>query len=228
MMTAEDFRDELERDVAWRSEELSGLKNLLTFEKDSDRRDTLRKSLVVLLYSHFEGFVVFALQHYQVAINSAAVRCGDATPAILAGAWEGLFNAMQYGDTKNKFFSTLLPDDAALHRHWRRRHFVEEINEFSGRVLRIPDNTVDAESNLKPKVFRRNLFVLGLDHEFVAPHEGTINNLLSLRNRIAHGDMKRGVAETEYNKYQSAVDALNSQLITYLNDAYRQRRFVKP
>jgi hypothetical protein len=53
-MTTVDFVLQLQRELDWRFDEVARLKNLLTREPDSVARDDLRKSLVVVLYSHFE------------------------------------------------------------------------------------------------------------------------------------------------------------------------------
>src|SRR5690606_27125863 len=108
----------------WRWDELNHLKNILSYSNDERKTEQLRKSLVVVLYAHFEGFCVFALQHYQQALNTARLTCVEVVPAIVAGSWEHLFRAMETGDEKCDIFSRKLPNDPYLHRHWRRRHFV--------------------------------------------------------------------------------------------------------
>ncbi len=226
-MTSADFVDELYRELEWRSDELLQLRNLLTHESDLIERDRLRKSLVVLLYAHFEGFCSFALEHYLSAVNQAGIGCREAVPSIVAGSWEMLFNAMEHGDQKCRIFQKTLPNDPRLHRHWRRRHFVEEIEGFLSFPVSIPENVVDTESNLKPAVLERNLFVLGLDHSLVRPYSDQINELLGRRNRIAHGADRRGVPEPDYQRYESAVFEICIKLIEILQDAHQNERFRK-
>lgn len=229
-MTTSDFVAELYRQFNWRFDEVRRLKNLLANEPDPQARDDLRKSLVVMVYAHFEGFCVFSLQHYLTAVNQARIDCQSAVPAILAGAWEHVFNAMQHGDEKCKVFRQALPNDPNLHRHWRRRHFVEDIHRFLALPVTVPDDVVDSESNLKPQVLQRNLFLLGLDHTFVDPHAQTIHNLLGRRNRIAHGDDRRGVPEREYEEYEAMVFEICCKLIEFLEDAHLKEsyRLVSP
>lgn len=227
-MTSDDFLAELYRVYDRHFDEVRRLKNLFAGEADPGLRDEYRKSLVVVLYAHFEGFCVFALQHYLIAINQAGITCGQAISAILAGAWEPVFNAMEHGDQKCRVFTRPLPNDAGLHRHWRRRHFVEELDRMQRRPVTIPEDAIDAESNLKPQVLQRNLFLLGLDHTFVDPHAEAIHNLLGRRNRIAHGDERRGVPALEYDEYESAVFEVCYRLIEFLTDAFGNARFRKP
>jgi hypothetical protein len=225
-MNNADFVDELHREYDWRFDEVRRLKNLIESEKPS-ARDELRKSLVVVLYAHFEGYCVFALQHYLAAVNAARILCRDTTPALVAGAWERVFRAMEHADQKCKVFRQSLPNDVRLHRHWRRRHFVESIEEFYELPVDLNEDIIDAESNLKPEVLERNLFILGLDHTFVEPHFETIHNLLGRRNRVAHGEDRRGIPETEYEQYESSVFAICYLLIEFLEDAHRNSRYKR-
>ncbi|MEQ1903385.1 MAG: MAE_28990/MAE_18760 family HEPN-like nuclease [Pirellulaceae bacterium] len=224
-MNEADFVAELDRELEWRSAEVRRLRNLITNDNDELARDELRKALVVLLYSHFEGFCVFALQHYRLAVNQEKMSCGVAIPAIVAGAWDQVFTAMQTGDEKCKVFLKVLPDDTKLHRHWRRRHFVEEVERLKTLSVEVPEDVIDAESNLKVSVLQRNLFVLGLDHQFVDPHVGSIQRLLKTRNDIAHGNRRKGVAELEYKELESAVNNICKKLIELLVESHRKQQF---
>jgi len=224
-MTPDDFSEELYRDFDWRWDELRRLNNLLSLEPNEEEREGLRKSLVIVLYAHFEGFCVFALEHYLAEVNHAKVRCSEAQSSVVAGSWEKLFNAMEHGDAKCRIFIKPLPSDEKLHRHWRRRHFVEEITRFFALPVHMDDDLIDTESNLKPEVLQRNLFLLGLDHSFVNPYAATIQNLLGRRNRLAHGEDRRGVAAKEYAEYEDAVFEICYQLIEFLELAQRDKKY---
>jgi len=75
------------------------------------------------------------LGHYLLAVNAEQISCKNAVASIVAGAWEPVFRAMETGDEKCRIFSAPLPQDQKLHRHWRRRHFVEEIDKLRDRQL---------------------------------------------------------------------------------------------
>jgi hypothetical protein len=226
-MDNSDFLAELCRAYDWRFDEVRRLKNLIEREPPV-ARDELRKSLLLVLYSHFEGFCVFSLQHYLTAINSLRVPCRAVSAALVAGAWDRLFGALERGDQKCKVFKQTLPNDVGLHRHWRRRHFVESIREFYEWPVDLNEDVIDAESNLKAEVLKRNLFVLGLDHTFVEQHADTINNFLGRRNRIAHGEDRRGVPEQEFNKFEASVFTICYTLIEFLTDARRNSSHERP
>ena len=107
-MTSEDFRGELYREHEWRFDEVRALKNAIAREP-RESRDNLRKSIVILLYAHFEGFCIFALQHYLNALNQLRLPCHLVIPAVIAGAWDRVFNAMEHGDQKSQIFRQALP-----------------------------------------------------------------------------------------------------------------------
>lgn len=226
-MTTSDFTAQLDGELAWRTAEVNALKGAIALAPAASQ-DDLRKSLILVLYSHLEGFCVFALRHYVEAINDASIVCGDASPAVLAGAWEELFQAVLHGDKKCEVFGQRLPDDRGLHSHWRRRHFVEEIRTLEAGRVKLSEKVINAESNLKPVVLQRNMFVLGLDHTFVTAHEGTLNRFLGKRNRIAHGEERRGIAEREYQEYETLVQRICRDLIDFLTVAHRTQLFRKP
>lgn len=226
-MTNKDFDAELYREYDWRFDEVRRLKNLIEREPPT-ARDDFRKSLLLILYSHFEGYCVFSLQHYLTSINGRGLSCRSVSVALLAGAWERLFNAMDHGDQKCKIFRKSLPHDIRLHRHWRRRHFVECVDEFLASKVELNEDIIDAESNLKPEVLERNLFLLGLDHTFVEQHADTIQKFLGRRNRVAHGEDRRGISESEYNQYESSVFTVCFTLIEFLVEAFQSANYERP
>src|SRR5262245_48557059 len=74
-MNLADVRAELEEELAWRKEEIRFLKNQMTEMKTEDERERFRRALVVMLYSHFEGYWRAAFSTYVKALNSTNTRC---------------------------------------------------------------------------------------------------------------------------------------------------------
>ena len=68
-MTADELRAALEVELAWRQEELAFFKNQLN-EIAEENKNKYRKSLVLILYSHLEGYIKICLQTYVQYINS--------------------------------------------------------------------------------------------------------------------------------------------------------------
>lgn len=161
-MTANELREELEEELRWRQEELAFFKNQLSninLEEDSCR---YRKSLVFLLYSHFEGYVKIALQTYIKYLNSLSLYQRDVIPALAAAGMHKEFLAYENLDKKCSVFRTRLPDDTSLHRFYRRVDFIEQMDEFQNKILHLDDTLIDTESNLWYIVLQKNLYKLGL------------------------------------------------------------------
>ena len=59
----------MEIELAWRQEEIAFFKNQLNYVTE-DKKGKYRKSLVLILYSHFEGYTKICLQTYIQYINS--------------------------------------------------------------------------------------------------------------------------------------------------------------
>ena len=68
-MTADELRASLEAELAWRQEELAFFKNQLN-DVIEENKNKYRKSLVLILYSHMEGYIKICLQTYIQYINS--------------------------------------------------------------------------------------------------------------------------------------------------------------
>jgi hypothetical protein len=219
------IRAELEDEQTWRQNEMRFLRNQLANISDLSEKMQFRRALVLMLYAHYEGFCKFALLQYLKAINRAAIRCEEATSAIVAGAWSRVFTAMEIGDRKSEIFRGSLPDDAKLHRFARRRDFVEQFSEFAKQVALVPEDTIDTESNLHPVVMQKNLYRLGLNHDVFSKHDGNILHLINRRNNIAHGADKNGLTENEYGQLESTVFKIMDDLMDIVMEAIQKESF---
>lgn len=226
-MTPDEFRAELEEELRWRQEELAFFKNQLVdivLENDADR---YRKSLVLILYSHFEGYVKIALQTYIEYLNSFCVLQKDVVPALAASGMHKEFIAYENLDRKCAIFKTALPEDTALHRFYRRVDFIEQMNDFQNSVLHLEDSLIDTESNLWYVVLQKNLYKLGIPITLFDEHAREIDALVNRRNSIAHGNSHAGVSKTEFSKWESKVQRILSDITLLLYDYANRQRYLK-
>jgi hypothetical protein len=204
-MNLPDLSAQLESELAWRQDEIRFFQNRGTILLKPDEQDQYRRAVVLILYAHFEGFCKFAFDLYRTAINGEQVACSDASPAIAAAGWATLFRELRNPSSKCAEFKQALPDDGKLHRFARDREFMERSIEFNRLPVTIPDDFVDTESNLKPVVLRKILYRLGLPHDQFSQHEGEIDRLLRVRNKIAHGESRSGIIATNYEELRAIV-----------------------
>lgn len=206
---------EIEKDLAWRIDELRFFKNRLGSISLATDQDRFRRASVLLLYAHFEGFCKFAFTLYVNAINRTGIKCAEANYAVGAASLSDLFKALRNPQKKIREFRRVLPDDSKLHRFGREREFVERAADFSDRPVQISDDVVDTESNLNPIVLRKNLYRLGFAHDQFSAHEASINQLLEYRNKISHGEMQAGLNSDKY-------DQLSNSALAIMQDVKRQ------
>lgn len=226
-MNIADLRAELEADRAWREDEVRKLQNLGESLSRAEEKDQYRRALVVMLYAHFEGFCRFALSLYCSAINRARIQCEQADFALVAASLAILFRDLRNPDKKSDIFRHPLPDDRKLHMFAREREFVQRSTEFLRRTVEIPDGVVDMESNLTPTVLSKNLFRLGFRHDAFEEWYGDINKLLEYRNKIAHGEMRSGVAQKAYADLRGSVDKVMTGITVAVTRTLEQEDYLR-
>ncbi|MCE2744482.1 MAG: hypothetical protein LW710_01080 [Burkholderiales bacterium] len=222
------FRSQLEEELAWRTEEILFFQNQCANIDKQDQQEKFRRALVLLLYSNFEGFCAFALQLYVIAINQEEVECSKANYAIVAASLHNVFVTLRTGNKKAEEFKTTAPDDSKLHLFSRDREFVEKAYDILKRKVKIPEGTVNTESNLNSIVLRKNLYRLGLPHEQFQSMEPDIEKLLGLRNKIAHGETKQGVSALLYEELRSSALHVMSEITTELTKAFSEKKYLLP
>jgi hypothetical protein len=227
-MKLADVRSELEDELEWRLEELRFFKNQLAGLRSDIERSRFRRALVVMLYSHFEGFWKAAFSIYVKAVNSEAVLCRDATHSLVAASLYDLLAGLTDSQKKHPFFRAKAPDDNKLHQLHRQIEFLSRLPDMDAIRLDIPsEKVVDPESNLKPDVIRKNLFRLGFPYDMFEPHEGTVHQLLNRRNNIAHGSTRLGIDEVEFDKLEKAVMDIMEEVVKVLFDWLRTKKYLR-
>ena len=197
-MDYDEIAAEIERERSWRFEELNFLQNLETNIEDEELRRKYRKALIVMLYSHFEGFCHFVFSYYITRINNQECIRSSLKPPLIAASMNKEFTAYDNLDIKCNIFKQSLPDDSKLHRFSRRHDFVRAFDDFLKMIAEIPENVVDTESNLNPIVLKKILFRLGFNTSIADDYKDQINRLLNHRNKIAHGKAYDGIDEKDY------------------------------
>lgn len=224
-MDAASIRAELDDERLRRIGEMSFLRNIQSGIAKPEDRERFCRAMVLMLYAHLEGFAGFALTAYVKAVNVARIPAKDAHPMIMAASWHKLFGEIISPVRDHVFGKYKLPDAADLRAPAARCYFACEIRSLLEAVVVVPDEVVDTESNLNAQVLRKNLYRVGLAPEIVDAWVSCIEQLVSRRHRIAHGEDMRPVEEAKYDvMFRAAVnvmEALSSEIMSALVD----RRF---
>lgn len=224
------IREQLEEELTWRQDEIRLLHNQLSFIRTEEDKKRFRKALLVMLYSHYEGFCATALQIYIKAINDLSLKRKELNHYLVACSFSKEFDA--YEDQKLKprhyreIFKNKLPKEAKLHRFARQVDFVKNIDSFWDQPGVIPDNIINTESNLWPVVLKKLLYRLGLPQDYFENEEGIISELVSRRNGIAHGSTKEGFDERMYKRMEESVFRILNVTIQLIMDALKQKNYL--
>jgi RiboL-PSP-HEPN len=203
---------DIEQDQKIRLDEIRFLHNICANLSSEDEKSRMRRAMVVMLYSHFEGFTEFTLEVYRRFVDQSKLKCCEVQPALATAALRDLFKAFQNPEGGRSYLPKELMDARELRPLAIQRAFVADAWVFGQRRATIPDGYVDTESNLKPIVLRKNLFRLGLPHDLFDGLEDSINKLLHYRNNIAHGKRDLAIDETDYDKLFIAVSEIMDEL----------------
>lgn len=226
-MTTEDLRAVLEGELAWRTEDLLFFKNqIVNIAKDEDK-DRYRKSLVMVLYSHLEGFIKMSLLSYVQFLNSLGLKRKDLNANLVASSMEKEFKAYETKDIKCNVFKKKLPDDKTLHKFYRRVHFLESMEEFKDDVFELKDDVIDTESNLWYIVLQKNLFKVGLPVGLFSQYEKDIDALVNRRNSLSHGSSKNGIKSEEYNTWERKTLFVMEEIIRQIYLHARNEFYLK-
>lgn len=223
-----DILAQLEEELTWRQNEIRFLKNQLSAITEDDQKRLYRKSLVVMLYSHYEGFCKTAFLIYIKSINQERILRSAANDFMVAGSLSEVFKAYNNTDKKCQVFKHALPHDERLHRFAREVDFVKEFKNFLEQIIDIPESLVDVESNLKPIVLRKILYRLGFPYDTFQVHEGLIDQLLNYRNIIAHGAIKTGLDQNAYDSIEKATYTVMEEIKKMILYALQNGLYLKP
>ena len=201
-MTYEQLDDALDDDLAWRKREIT---ELLFKAKESDSK-VLYKSLILLLYAHWEGYVKKSSKLYVRFVADRKIQLKNLTENFKAVAVKGVINkCMESKDTL-----TLSNELKFIQKYteFEEKKFKNKINPDDNSDKSI----IDTGSNLNAEVYKNIHDVIGISYKSALEIRASYidNNLLSIRNSIGHG-----------NKYEGGerdVLPLNSEEITRLKD----------
>ena len=219
------MRANFEHELAWRQEEVAFFKNQLNYIVD-DKKDCYRKSLVLILYSHLEGYVKICLQTYIQYLNSLELQRCKVNANLQASSMHQEFKAYDNLDRKCSIFRKVLPEDRKLHRFFRRVELIERIDDFKQDVFCIDDLTVDTESNLWYVVLQKNLFNLGLPIDMFEEQGKRLDDLVNRRNSIAHGSFRSGVSEMELDGWISDAYKIMNNIMRLLYEYAKDEKYL--
>lgn len=209
-MKYEQLEKYLDEDLGWRKVEISDL----LFLAKTDNKEVILKSLILLLYAHWEGYIKKSSKLYIKYISEEKVKLNDLSYNFKAVALKE--HISKCIDTKDKL---TLANELS---------FVSSFLKFENKKFKIDikiDNNfdsgiIDTESNLKPKVFKNIIEILGLNYKnALEAREHYINShLLANRNAIGHGNKFDPTNQLDFSLTLKDIEKLKTIVFSIIDN----------
>lgn len=183
-MTNKDLEDLLIDDWTWRKLEIHDL--ILLAENEG--QNVVLKSIVLLLYAHWEGYIKKASRVYLKFITENKIKVSDLTENFKAVALKGL--TKQVFESKDTL--TLANELALIKRYSLINDYTIDKLIDIDLELEKDKSIIDTQDNLNPAVFKNILEIIGLkyNNQYEIRKAHLDNDLLAYRNSIGHGNKK--------------------------------------
>lgn len=227
-LNVDEMRALMESDLLWREEEFIFFKNQLSNITDDNKKNTYRKSLVLILYSHLEGFIKTCLLTYIQYLNSLCIKNTEVVSGLKASSLDQEF--IKFNDKELHFKEIRNKDgtfDGVLDRFYRRVELIDGLDSMNSKQLKLDDSVINTESNLWYVVLQKNLYKIGLPINLFENNKNGIDALVSRRNTIAHGSMTAGISEAEFSKWESNTKNIMTSILITLFDYAKNKKYLK-
>ncbi len=207
------FISELDRDLAWRKKEVS---SFLAMHNETNS-ELILKACILLLYSHWEGFVKNASKRYLYFISKKKLDVEVLTNNFKAIRLKGFARNVQ--DSRNTLTLSNELKLIAMIAGNERKKFVLPSGFLSENDS---ENIIDTAGNLNYEIFRNISNILGVGEKYCIKTKSHYIDvaLLKNRNKIAHGN-KVGSSycgEDDFDFSERRFSQLKELIFTLINN----------
>lgn len=166
----EKLYDAIDKEYTWRLHEIDVLKGLLQKESGKPKMVApLSKALIVLSYSHWEGFVKYSTEYFFEYMQHLNLKRKDMSGGFLASCIQHLNDNKKAADATADILNCLNDENFTF--------------QYNFNVL------TSAESNLQFDVLRKIAANIALDISSLETKKASLDEIvLGRRNDVAHGD----------------------------------------
>jgi hypothetical protein len=218
---------ELEEDKGKRLEEIAFLENICGSLQNETQQDRFRRSMLLMLYAHYEGFAKLAFEIYRRHLNDSALVGGQVKSVLATCLFQEILRGVRIPESARDFLPDPIKEIKELRPLGLEVEIVERSRLLLETVIEIDEKFISVEDNLWPVVLKKVLFRLGLPHDLFDAHEGSIKNLVNRRNGIGHGAETRGVDLVVYGTMKNAVLEIMDTLQTRIIDAIENKLYLQ-
>lgn len=191
--------EKLDNEISWRKKEIINLRNRLSLSTNYDA-ETFAKCLVLISYSHWEGFVKNASVIYLTYIKTVA-----SNPSQLSNLLRASLLAWNYSVE----YKSIIDKIELLER---KQVGVAKFNFYINEMC-------STESNLSYDVLQKIIYSIGLRTSSFDIKKNYIDEkILGHRNAIAHGEQREKLSKEEsLDIADTVINLMNSYLIEISN-----------
>jgi hypothetical protein len=179
-MNSNELQDQLDADLAWRQQEISALYSIA----QTNESNVLIKSLLLIIYSHWEGFIKNSFKLYLDFVSKKNINITDLTENYKAIYLRSISNKCIMSGKKLTLQNEL--EFIRLHSECANEQF-----SLGESIAGEKDSSlIDTNGNLKPDIFFNLCNIVG------APEKQSVrirsrwidDNLVKNRHAIGHGN----------------------------------------
>lgn len=196
--TTEELFNRLSEDLSWRKKELTLFKSRIDIAEEKRLNSEIRAG-IVMLYSHWEGFVKNSTSYYLLYVKQLKLNYSDLSPCLLTLSLKTKF--LEFNNNSS---------------HEEQLKFVEFVqNDLNQRAFWNLEKAVDTKSNLNSEVLQNILSVVGISfNDFELKSNLIDEKLVKNRNTIAHGNY------LSFSKEDYTI--LHAEIVGMINNIFNQ------
>ena len=198
--------DKITEEFAWRRKELKIIKDQIPTKNNPIQNAALRFSIPIL-YAHWEGYAKIACESYLQFIAVQHIEHEFLQPQFIALSLSKKIGKLEVKDIRERTNSIKL--------------LIELLSKRSNIQTK---NVIQTKSNLRYSVFEEIIFILNLNESLFIGYKSLIDDLVDIRNTIAHGNNLRVDYKT-YITMHSDVQILMETLKNEIENTAIQQHY---
>ncbi|WP_423214618.1 MAE_28990/MAE_18760 family HEPN-like nuclease [Streptococcus equinus] len=208
-MKIEQYENEIESDLAWRKVEIAHLFKIMS---DAETKEVVMKSMILLLYAHWEGFIKRTSKLYLKYVSEQNVKNKDLTVNFKALMLKKFAQECIDNDGRNlqKEFDFMNKQNKIENKPFKIK--VDPNDEFD-------EDIINTQHNLSSKVLKNITQIVGMEYNDVIKQRSNYIDamLLNHRNSIGHAG-KFANSKNENNGLSfDKVEELKDFIVVMLN-----------
>lgn len=224
-MRIEEFQDNIQKDLAWRKKEISQLYRVLNTTKT---KETIGKTMILLLYAHWEGFIKRSSKYYLKYVSDKNIKVKKLTRNFEALMLKRNAHDCMVNDSFNlsKEFVLLSKQRKTAEKPFKLKISMD--NEFDR-------DYIDTHHNLSSSVLEDIIQIIGVRYndaiktrkQFVDIYLLRNRNAIGHGNKITVGDDEDEASVMEYEQIKRLksfvvlmLDYFAEVLLRYVEDEY--------